>query len=313
MNPNSQLYVVPELSTTFQQWLNLDTSFIASKIFPEVMVDSEMFYIWQSGFEHLTIPSSTVRFGRAKANEATFSRNTKLMGPINEHALSSFITKRMYDIGGTALSVENQVVEGIASEMTVVDEKALADTLSNTGIITHYNTLSGTNQWSDHANSNPFNDITTMVLQQNSYSPMPANSCWLPNEAWLQIVNHPDFLARLSLASDRVMTQQGFLSLLAPYGIENVYIGKAKYNTAAENQTKNLVPIWAKNFWIGYITQTPGVQQINGGYKFTLTDGRYVTKEPSVNPMGNELIDVDTYDYELISADVYAMLQNVVA
>lgn len=313
MESGSQLYVIPELSTTFQQWRNLDTNFIGKYIFPDVPVDSEMFYVWQSGKEHLTIPTSTLRFGRAKANESTYSRSTTLKGPLNEHALSSFITKRQYDIGGSALSVENQVVEGLASQMEIVDENALATTLANTSIITHYQTQSGTSQWSDHANSNPFNDITTAVQTQANYSPMPANTAWMSLEVWLQIINHPDFLARLNLAADRVMTPTSFLSLLSPYGIEKVYVGRVKYNTAAEGQTPSLSSVWGKHFWLGYITDTPGVQQINGGYKFSLRNERYVTREPSINPMGNELVNVDVYDYELLSADVYYMIQNAVA
>lgn len=313
MNPDSQLYVVPELTTTFQQWVNPKQSLIATKIFPVVPVDSEMFYVWESGYEHLIIPTSTLRFGRAKANESTYSRSTTLKGPLNEHALSAFIDQRQYKLGNSVLSVENQAVEGIASQMDLVDEQALSNVLSNTSILTHYTTNSGTSQWSDHANSNPFNDITNGVLQQISYSPMPPNSAWCPIEVWLQIANHPDFLARLNLAANRTMTVENFLSLLAPYGIENLYIGKARYNNAAEGQTKNMVPIWDKHFWIGYITDAPGVQEVNGGYKFSLTGGRYVTKEPSVNPMGNEIVDVDVYDYELLSPDVYYWIQNVVA
>src|SRR5947207_5312988 len=163
MDGNSKLYIVPELTTTFQMWMNLDQNFIASKIFPEVPVPNEMFYVWSAGKEHLTLRTSTIRFGRAKAPETHFSRNTTLKGPLNEHALSDFITERQYKLGGAALSVENQVVEGIASQMALTDEYALATTLSDTSIVTHYTTLTGGAQWSDHGNSNPFTDITSAV------------------------------------------------------------------------------------------------------------------------------------------------------
>ena len=310
---NGQIYIVEDLTNTFQQWRNLDTNFIGKYIFPEVPVDKEMFYVWSSGYEHLTIPTSTLRFGRAKAPESTYSNNTILKGPLNEHALSSFITKREYDLASSVINVEAQRVERIASQMELVDENALATTLANSSVITHNVTLSGGAQWSDHGNSNPFADITNAVVQQQKYSPMPANTCWMSLEVWLQIINHPDFLARLGLAQDRVMTEQGFLKLLSPYGIEKVYIGRAKYNSAAEGQTKNLQSVWGKHFWTGFVTDTPGVEQVNGGYKFALKGARYVTREQKVNPMGSELIDVDTYDYELLSADVYFGIFSAVA
>jgi hypothetical protein len=313
MDGNSKLYVIPELTTTFQMWMNLDQNFIAKNIFPEIPVPNEMFYVWSAGKEHLTIPTSTIRMGRAKAPETHASRNTALKGPLNEHALSDFITERQYKIGGGALSIENQVVESVASQMALTDEFALATTLSDTTVLTHYQTLSGGAQWSDHGNSNPFTDITNMVQQQSNLSPMPANTCWMSNDVWLQIVNHPDFLARLGLAQDRTMNQDKFLNLLSPYGIEKLYIGKTKYNNANVAQTANLVSTWGKHFWIGYVTDTPGVQQINGGYKFYLDGMRRVTREFKNNPPLNEIVNTDFYDYELLSPDVYYWLQNVIA
>jgi hypothetical protein len=313
MDGNSRLYVVPELTTTFQMWQNLDTSFIGKYIFPAVPVPNEMFYVWSAGKEHLTIPTSTIRFGQAKAPRTHFSRNTALKGPLNEHSLSDFITERQYKLGGSSLSVENQTVESIASQMQLVDEAALFTVLSDTNQLTHFQTLSGGAQWSDHGNSNPFNDITNMVTSQTQLSPMPPNTAWCSNEVWLQIVNHPDFLARLGLAQDRVMSQEGFLKLLQPYGIEKLYISKAKYNSANPNQTATLAPVVGKHFWIGYVTDTPGQMQINGGYKFYLDGFKRVTREYTNNPPGNEIVNTDFYDYELLSADVYYWLQNVIA
>lgn len=313
MDGNSKLYVVPELTTTFQMWLNTDDKYIASKIFPDVRVQSEMFLVWSAGKEHLTIPTSTIRFGRAKAPETHTGRNTVLKGPLNEHALSDFITERQYKLGGASLSVENQVVEAIASQMALTDEFALATTLSDSTILTHNTALSGGAQWSDHGNSNPFNDVTNAVTQLSNYSPMPPNTAWMSNDTWLQIVNHPDFLARLGLAQDRTMTQAKFLTLLAPYGIEKLYIGKAKYNIANVAQPASFASVWGKNFWLGYVTDTPGQMQINGGYRFYLDGEKRVTREYKNNPPLNEIVNTDFYDYELISPDVYYLMQNVIA
>lgn len=313
MDGNSRLYVVPELTTTFQMWVNQSQNFIANKIFPDVQVQSEMFYVWSAGKEHLTIPTSTLRFGRAKAPETHFGRITTLKGPLNEHALSDFITERQYKLGGASLSVENQVVEGIASQMALTDEFALASTLSDPTVLTHNTAFTGGQQWSDHGNSNPFTDLTTAVQQISNYSPMPPNTAWCSLDVWLQIINHPDFLARLGLAQDRTMSEAKFLNLLAPYGIEKLYIGRTKYNNANIQQTPNLVSTWGKNFWLGYVTDTPGQQQINGGYRFFLDGMKRVTREYKNNPPLNEIVNTDFYDYELLSSDVYYLMQNVVA
>lgn len=309
---NGQLYVVPELSNTFQQWVNNPNGFLAEKIFPEVLVDNERFLVWSGGNQHLIVPSTTLRFGKAKANESSYSRATTEKGPLNERALSDFITERQYKLGSSPLSVENQVVEGLASQMQLVDEKALSDFFSSTSNITHYNTLTGTDKWSDFGNSNPFNDITTAIVTQNAVSPADMNTAWLSKVAWLQIVNHPDFLDRIKWSKTGVMTEADFLQLLSPYGIEKLYIGNAKYNTANEGQNASYSNIWGNHFWLGYVTDTPGAQEINGGYKFRLRDSRRVTRETKNNPPGNEVVNTDFYDNICLSTDVYYMIQNIV-
>lgn len=310
---NGQLYVVPELTTTFQQWTQKPNKFISQFILPEVPVDNERFYVWSGGKEHLTIPSNTLRSGRSKFSESTFSRSYAEKGPLQEHGLSAFITDRQYKLGGSSLSVENQVVESLASQMRLLDEKDVADTLSNTSIVTNYTTKSGTGQWSDYANSNPFNDITTGVLALNAVSPMPVNTAWTSIEVWLQLINHPDFLDRIKWSKTGVMSEADFLTLLAPYGITKLHIGNSKYNTATEGQTASLSSVWGKHFWIGYVTDEPGQQEINGGYKFSLRDSRKVFKETRMNPAGAEIVNGEFYDHILLSADVYYLIQNAVA
>lgn len=310
---NGNLYVVPELSTTFQQWVNKSENFIGNLIMPEVPVDSERFIVWSGGKEHLTIPSDTIRFGRAKFPESSFSRATTEKGPLNERGLSGFITERQYKLGGSPVTVENQEVEGLASQMALLDEKGLADTLADTNVITHYLQKSGNGQWSDHANSTPFNDITYAVTQQRLYSPAPANTAWLSMYAWLQIVNHPDFLDRIKWSKTGVMTKEDFLVLMAPYGIKNLYIADVRYNSGKEGLSDSMNDVWGKHFWVGYVTSTPGLKEINGGYKFSLRGARKVTREQFNNPPGAEIVNTDTYDQILLSADVYFVIKDIVA
>jgi hypothetical protein len=309
---NGTLYVVPELTTTFQQWTNKGKSFLSDLIFPEVVVDNEKFLVWSGGSEHLIVPSNTLRFGKAKANESTFSRSTSEKGPLNEHSLSAFITERQYKLGGSSLSVETQAVEGLASEMQLVDEKALADFLSSTSNITHYNTLTGGDKWSAYGTSDPFDDIVTAIVAHNAYAPQDINSAWLSKDSWLQIVNHPAFLDRIKWSKTGVMSIADFLQLMAPYGIEKLWVGSAKINTANEGQTPSYSNIWGSHFWMGYVTDNPGQQEINGGYKFRLRDSRRVTREAFNNPPGNEVVNTDFYDHIALSTDCYYLIQNIV-
>jgi hypothetical protein len=311
---NGQLYVVPELSRTFQQWTNKKANLISDKIFPEVIVENmERFSVWSGGNEHLIIPSNTLRFGRAKANESTFSQSLAEKGPLNEHALSSFITERQYMLSSKNVpGLEDRVVESLASQMELVDEKALADFMSDTANITHYTAITAPEDKWTADTSDPFDVIKDLVLQQNQYSPADANVAWISKNAWLNIIEHPAFLDRIKWSKLGKMTQEDFLRLFSEYGIERLEIASGKINTANEGQTKNMANIWGNHFWIGYITDQPGQEEINGGYKFRMKGIREVTREQKSNPNGAEIVTRDFYDHICLSTDVYAMVKDIV-
>jgi hypothetical protein len=316
---NGQQYVVPELSTTFQQWVNRSQDFIGTAIMPEVPVeDMERFLVWNGGREHLIIPSTTLRFGRTQYAEATFSQATSEKGPLEEHGLSDFITDRQYRVSSLAgpLSIENRITEGLASKMALRDEKDVADTLSNTSIVTHYDTLSGTDQWSDPANSNPIEDIKTMVINHSNNSSAPANAAWCSWLTWMALITHPVVIDKIKWTNAAgVVTQDQFIStILAPLGINKLYVAKVRYNSANEGQAASMSYVWPKHFWIGYVTDQPGQFEQNGGYKFTGGPNvRRVMKESKMNPPGAEIITSDFYSHIILDASVYYMLQNVIA
>lgn len=315
---NGQLYVVPELTTTFQQWNNQPGDFISQFIMPEVQVaDVERFLVWAGGKEHLTIPSTTLRTGRTKFAESTFSQSVGEKGPLQEHGLSAFLTQRMYNLskkqGG--LSLENRVVENLASQMRLLDEQDVANTFSSTSIITHYDTLSGADRWDNYGSSDPIEDIKNMIIAQRAYSPMPPNAAWCSWETWMKgLATHPVILDKFKWTQAGLVSQEQFLTLLAPLGIKKLYIGAARKNSAVEGLTPTMVDLWPKHFWVGYVTDSPGQFEINGGYKFTGgPEVRKVFKETSMNPPGAELVNSDFYDHIMLSADVYYMLQTVIS
>lgn len=316
---NGQLYVVPELSTTFQQWNNQPRTFISQFILPEVPVDDkERFLVWSGGKEHLIIPSTTLRTGKTKYAESTFSQSTSEKGPLNEHGLSSFITERQYRLSKNAgsLSLENRVVENVASQMRLLDEKDVADSFGSTSIITRYASLSGTSRWDDPANSNPIEDIKTMLINNRTYSSMQANTFFTSWDVWMKgLATHPVLIDKLKWSTPAgIISQEQFVAnFLAPLGISKMYVGSSRYNSANESATASMVDIWGKHAFVGYVTDSPGQFEQNGGYKFTGGPAeRKVLKETSMDPPGSKLINVDSYDHIFLDTDVYYGLRTVV-
>ncbi len=307
-------YVDQALSNVSNAWFNQDSDFISDKIFPEVLVGKKTFKVWEYSKDNLRVPSSSVRTGRSKAQEASFSKSTVDHGPLLEHSLSDFIEKDEYDQEDAPLNVESDTVENLNHLMALIDENDLATTMADTGVITQNDTLSGTDQWSDYSASNPFTDITAGVTAVKGSALRMPNTAFMGWEVWLQIINHPDFLDRIKWSATGVVTEADFLKLLQPYGITKLYIGKAQKNTANEGASSDTIgSVWGKHFWLGYVTDRPGRKEVNGGYKFRLRNGREVTREVSNNPPGTEIVTRDYYEHSLMDASCFYLIKDAIA
>ena len=89
-------------------------------------------------------------------------------------------------------------------------------------------------------------------------------------------------------------------------------IKKVSENTAAQGQSDSLSAVWGKHAWLGYVTDTPGRKQVNGGYKFQLEGGRETTRESFNNPPGDEIVNRDYYGHFLLNPECFYLMKTVV-
>lgn len=294
-------------------WFNQDTDFIGDKVFPEILVKKKTFKVPEYTKDSLRIPSNSLRTGESKSKRINLFRDSQDVGPLQEHSLSDFVTKDDYDMTDNPYDPEGDAVENLNQALMLIDEKDIANQLTNTSVVTNNVTKSGTSQWNDYGNSNPFADIKTGALAMKGDALKIPNTFITSWEAWIQMVDHPDFLDRIKWSKTGVMTEADFIQLFAPYGIENVLIAKASENTAAEGAAATLGSVWGKSALLAYITPRPGLKQVNGGYKFRLEGGREVTREAKNNPPGTELVNRDYYDNVLLNDECFYLIKNVVA
>lgn len=311
--PKGAFYVDQALTNLSQAWTNDSTDFIARKVFPTLEVEKKTGKYWAYNKDNLRVPSSTLRTGRSKTREATYGKSLSDFGPLQEHALKDFVTKDEYDMTDQPLNVESDTVNFLNEQMAIAEEADLAGTLADTAVITNNTTKSGTGQWSDYGNSNPFADITTAVTTARSAMIKVPNTIIFSWEVWIQLISHPDLLDRIKWSATGVLSEQSLLTLLAPFGITNVLIGKVMKNSAAEGQTDSLVSVWGKHAWLAYVTPTPGLRAVNGGYTLQLKGGKYVDRQDLFDPKGTEIRNNDYYDQMLFSSDCFYLIKNAVA
>lgn len=307
---NQPLYIDQGLTNVSNAYLNQDKAFIANKIFPEVLVKNSTFKVAEYGPDTLRIPSSTVRTGEAKAKRVGLDRSFATYGPLQEHTLADFVTRDDYLESDTIFDPEADAVENIHHKLDLSDEKDLATMLSDTAVVTQNTTLSGTSQWNDYGNSDPF-EVLRAATQAATVRKF--NTIFMGDEVWSYLISHPAFLDRVKWSDTGVLSEQAMKTLLAPLGIKNIFVGSATENTAAEGQTATFGDVWGKNLWLQYLTDRPSRKELNGGYKFRRQDAREVTREPMNNPPGTEIIVRDHYDHIILNTDCFYLIKDVVA
>jgi hypothetical protein len=310
---NGAYYVDQALTNLSQAWTNDSGDFIAEKLFPVLQVEKKTGKYWAYNKDNLRIPSSTLRTGRSLTREATFGKSLQDFGPLQEHAVKDFISKDEYDMTDAPLSVESDSVANLNEIMLLAEEQDLSTILSNTSIITNNETLSSTDQWSDYANSTPFEDIKARIIQMRNNALKPANTIAFSWDVWMVLQDHPDLLDRVKWSQLGVMTEELMIRLFAPYGITRVLVGKVMKNTAVEGQADSLGSVWGKHVWLAYITPTPGLRTVNGGYTLRLRGGKYVDRWDERDPKGTYIRNNDYYDQVLFNADLFALIKDAVA
>lgn len=312
LGPN---YIDQVLTNISQKHTNDAGDFIARQVFPVITVPKPTGKYWAYNKDNLRAGGTNVdlRTGRSKTAEITYGKSLKDFGPLQEHALKDFISVDEYRDTDSPLDVETDVVDNLNEVMLLSEEISLANMLRNTSIVTQNTTLSGTSQWNDYANSSPFADIKAAIQSVSGATFKSPNTIVFSQDVWLALVDHPDLLDRVKWSNFGVITEADFLRLFAPYGITRVLVGKAKYDSAVEGQTSALGSVWGKDVILGYITPTPGLRTVNGGYTLRLREGKYVDKWDEKDPKGTWVRNNDYYDQMLFASELFYLIKNAVA
>lgn len=312
---NGPYYVDPVLTNLSQKWTNGTGEYIAEQLFPVITVPKPTGKYWAYNKDNLRAGGTNIdlRTGRSKTAEVTFGKSLKDFGPLQEHAMKDFISKDEYRDTDSPLDVETDVVDNLNEVMLLSEEISLATMLRSTSVITQNTTLSGTSQWSDYGNSNPFSDIKSAIIAARSASFKAPNTITFSQDVWLALVDHPDLLDRIKWSNLGVVTEADFLRLFAPYGIQKILVGKAMYDNAIEGQTATVGSVWGKDVILSYTTPTPGLRTVNGGYTLRLRDGKYVDKWDEHDPKGTWVRNNDYYDQMLFASELFFLIKNAVA
>lgn len=286
---------------------------IADMVLPRVPVGKMDFkYTKLTKEEPFNLPETQV--GRTgKVNEVEFTAS-EVSASCVDHGLEDVIPNQ--DTGNAAGSnydPRGRASEGLMELISLRREKRAADIIFAAAQYPTGNkqTLSGTDQWSDHTNSDPIGDILTAM-----------EACWVtPNKltvnraVWRQLRTHPDIIKATNNNSGDtgIAARQAVAEL---FELDEILVGEAKINSANKGQTASLGELWGKHAALNYVNPSATPESgVSFGYTATYGDRIAMSRQdPDVGLRGGERIKVGESLIELVTAsDCGYLFTNAVA
>ncbi len=305
------LYISPLLTNISLAYRNEE--YIAEKIMPIVPVVKDTAQITTYGMDNLRI-TEALRAQGSGANEVNHSVTIGDHYILKDHALKEMVTDEEEENADKPITPRIDATENLIDRISVIKEKELADVMGNTAIITQNTTLSGTSQWNDFDNSDPFADIKTGMEAVRTGSGMLPNTFVMSYPVMMTLITHPAFLDRLPNVS--VVTADGVMQALklAFPNIKNIFVWSAQYNSWVEGWADTLADIWGKNFNIGYVADKPRLKSRSFWYTYAKSSNKLVEVLPyDADKKGRYVRVSDKYDQKLLDNKCFYLIKNCIA
>lgn len=230
-----------------------------------------------------------------------------------ERALEKLVPDEFINNTDDPYDPKRDAVATLMDNIWVNQENALATDLADTNVLTNNTTLSGTDQWSDYLNSDPFDDIRTGIDTIRVATSQLPNTAWMSYEVMNKLKQHPDVREQVKYTNGGQLSNDAFINFMKGFfNLDNVYIGTAIKNTADEGQTDSLSSVWGKHFWLAYISPRPTLMRATFGYTFTDVPREVDTyREESKK---SEVVRVRySYDQNLMDVNLAYLIKDAIA
>jgi hypothetical protein len=289
--------------------------FICEMLLPEIQSKQYSGLLGKYGTNHLRIENS-IKGGRGKYRRVETIVRTTTGYNIEGHGLEGMVTKEDYANVEDPFDAERDETYGLSNVLFLEKEKALADTLTSTAIMTANVTLSGTSQFSDYNNSSPIGIVSTGLAALIDQG-IPASQVTMAMDELVlnKLRFHPELVDALGYKFQRPGGLSGE-ELAKAFGIKKILVANARYESAKESQTSSLAAVWGKHIVMGAFPDKAQIMQKSVGYMVRPTGGqpRKVYKQANFNPPGSSAILVED-EYDMLISDALSgyLIKAVIA
>lgn len=279
----------------------------------KVMTRSDKYFIWSAendfGIENDALPP----LGRATEIKMTKSDDNF---SVNGRGLAGHIPLEMIrNNPDDPLAPEMRMMETLKTRLMNIYERYVSNTLfsASTYPTANKRTLSGNDQWSDHANSDPI-DALLMRIEAQVVTP---NTLALGSEVWQKMRTHPSVVAAArpmggNAASGGVVTRQELADVLE---LDQVLVGRRLVNTAAPGAAANYTRVWGKHALLAYVDPNPSIDTISLAWTFCETESEpYREFDGAMGEKGAVYLRESwNEDLKVIAPDVGFFFENAVS
>ena len=303
-------------------------SFVSSRVFQNVpvMKQSDKYYTFDRGYFNRNgaqkrAPGTRVsEIGFAISNDSYFCEERGVAVPITDQAKANADAGAPPDRLAAALATHQMLIEKEVDFTTNFFSTSLWTT-DVTGVASSP-TSGQTIQWSDTTSGDPIGDVRTGIDTILGSTGIKPNVMVMGREVYSALIDHPDIQGRINGGATTAQPSLASLNLLAQiFEVDEVMVGEAVQNTAAEGDTNAHSFILGKKCLLTYRPAAPGIMTPAAGYTFSWSGylGGINQFGFVVDTKRRDEEDMDVvrarshYDHKLVSADLGYFWDAIVA
>ena len=259
--------VDPVLTNMLVGYMNADSRFIADRAFPGVPVPTDSGTYYQFDKKYFFLDDAKQRAYGANFAEAGFGVSTATYTTL-QYAISQAIAREVRANSQVPMDLEQAALRRMSHLLLIRKERMFASDFMATSVWgTDATGGSTSDKWSTYASSDPVADVLTgkrTISQSTGYNPNVMSMGEIVRD---KLLNHPDLLDRIKY------TQTGSLNnmdaaLAGVFGLDEILVGYAIYNSANEGQTASMSAIIDDDALLMYRAPSPGIFDASAGYTF---------------------------------------------
>lgn len=275
--------------------------------------DDYMIYTQKDRF---TLPE-TIRGPKSPAVQVDWTTSTSAYKCV-DRAVREFISDALVANSDPGVDPRRRTTE-MLTDLLLLDRERTVSTLTTTAGNYGANykaALSGGDRWDVYATSDPLSNVET----GKAACFVEPNVCIMGAQVWRKLKQHPQILDRISGGSTNASPAMVTERLVAElFEVDQVLIGRAKYNTANMGASASFDYVWGKQVVLAYVESSPSLQGVSAWKSFLWRQlasaiGYQVRtyRDESLGG-GGEFIEVETSDdAKAVCADAAYLLYTVI-